>query len=164
MQGVSHDLLEDLGKVKADITIKQLLEIAPQCRSLLQANLIRKRAKLLINEISLSPDPRAPTIDVQIDGLIVSGVQIDGGSSVNLMNRDTMLSLHLTGLQETKLVLRMADQSRVKPLGILPKVKTSKLGIVYFIDFIVFQPSTNNASYPILLGRPWLYQAQAKDD
>jgi hypothetical protein len=75
-----------------------------------------------------------------------------------------MLSLHLTGLQETKLVLRMADQSRVKPLGILSKVITSIPGIVYLIDFIVLQPSTNNASYPILLGRPWLYQAQAKDD
>ena len=58
----------------------------------------------------------------------------------------------------------MADQSRVKPLEILPKIKTSISGIVYFIDFIVFQPSTNNTSYPILLGRPWLYQIQAKDN
>lgn len=99
MQGVPlYDLLEDLGKVKADIIIKQLLGIAPQCRSLLQANLIRKLIKLLVNEISLSPNPGAPTIDVQIDGLIVSGVQIDGGSSVNLLNRDTMFSLHLPGL------------------------------------------------------------------
>jgi hypothetical protein len=79
-------------------------------------------------------------------------VQIDGGSSVNLMNIDTMLSLHLPRLEETKLVLRMADQSRVKPLGIIPKVKTSISGITYFIDFIVFQPSTSNTSYPILLG------------
>ena len=90
-----------------------MLGIAPQCRSLIQFNLVQKRAKLLENEISLSLDPRAPTIDVQIDGIVVSGIQIDGGSSVNLMNRDTMLSFHLTSLQETKLVLRMADQSRV---------------------------------------------------
>ena len=87
MQGVSpYYLLEDLAKAKADITIKQLLGIAPQCQSILQANLIRKHAKLVVNEISLSPDPRVPTIDVQINGIIVNGVQIDGGSSVNLMN------------------------------------------------------------------------------
>jgi hypothetical protein len=43
-------------------------------------------------------------------------------------------------------------------------VKTSISGIVYFIDYIVFQPSTPNTSYPILLGRPWLYQAKVKDD
>jgi hypothetical protein len=42
----------------------------------------------VVNEVSLSPDPGAPTIDVQIDGIVISGVQIDGGSSVNLMNLD----------------------------------------------------------------------------
>jgi hypothetical protein len=67
----------------------------------------------VVNEVSLSPDLGAPTVDVQIDGIIISGVQIDGGSSVNLMNMDTMNSLHLSGLQQTKLMLRMADQSRV---------------------------------------------------
>ena len=36
MQRVAlYDLLKDLGKLKADITIKQLLGIAPSCRSLL---------------------------------------------------------------------------------------------------------------------------------
>ena len=160
IQGASpYDLLEDLGKVKADITIKQLLGIAPHCRFLLQTNLIRKRAKFVVNEISLSLNLGAPTIDVQIDGIIISRVQIDGGSNINLMNRDTVLSLHLIGLLKTKLVLGMGDQSRVKPLGILPKIKTSISGIVYLIEFIVIQPSTNNTSYPILLGRPWLYQA-----
>ena len=36
--------------------------------------------------------------------------------------------------------------------------------MVYLIDFSVFQPSTNNTSYPILLGHSWFYQAQAKDN
>ena len=49
-------------------------------------------------------------------------------------------------------------------MRILPKIKTSISRIVYLIDYIVFQPSTNNTSYPILLGHPWLYQAQAKND
>ena len=49
-------------------------------------------------------------------------------------------------------------------MGILPQVKTSILGIIYLIDYIVFQPSTPNTSYPILLGQPWLYQAKVKDD
>jgi hypothetical protein len=75
-----------------------------------------------------------------------------------------MLSLQLTGLHETRLVLRMADQSRLKPKGILLKVKTMISGLIYFIDFVVFQQLTPNTSYPILLGRPWLYQAKAKDD
>ena len=84
---------------------------------------------------------------------------MDGGSSVNLMNLDTMKGLQLTGLQDTKLMLRMADQSRVKPLGILFDVKTTIAGNPYWIDYIVFQPNSPHASYPILLGRPWLKES-----
>jgi len=153
MSGIEpYDLLVDLGKLKANISIQQLLGVAPQCHSLLQSSLIRKRMRLIVNEVSLSPDTGTPTIDVQIDGIIIQGVQVDGGSSVNLMNVDTILSLQLTNLQETKLILRMVDQSRVKPLGILPKVSTVISGLVYAIDFLFFQPNTPNVSYPLLLG------------
>jgi hypothetical protein len=49
-------------------------------------------------------------------------------------------------------------------MGILPQIKTCISGLVYWIDYIVYQPRTPNTSYPILLGRPWLYQAKVKDD
>ena len=52
-----------------------------------------------MNELSLSPDLGSPTVDVQIDGIIVTNIQVDGGFSVNLMNMDTMNSLHLFGLE-----------------------------------------------------------------
>ena len=132
MQGVTpYDLLEDLGKLKADITIKQLLGIAPSCRSFLQSILVLKRLRPIVNEVIISLDPSALTMDVVIDGIVSRGVQLDGGSSVNLMNLDTMNGLQLTGLQDTKLMLRMADQSRVKPLGILSDVKTTIAGNPY---------------------------------
>ena len=70
-------------------------------------------------------------MDVVIDGIALQGVQLDGGSSVNLMNLDTMTSLQLTSLQDTKLMLRMADQSRIKPMEILPSVKTTIAGNSY---------------------------------
>lgn len=144
--------------------MKQLLGVAPTCRSLLQSTLVTKRSKPAVNEVTLSPDPGTPTVDISIDGLLVSGVQLDGGSSVNLMNMETMLSLQLTGIKGTKLILRRVDQSRVKLVGILHEVKTIIAGLVYYIDFIVFQPSSPHTSYPILLGRLWLYQAKAIED
>jgi hypothetical protein len=73
--------------------------------------LLRKRIRTIVNEVSLSLDLGTPTVDVQIDGIIISGIQTNGGSSVNLMNMDTMFSLDLIGLQETKLMLQMANQS-----------------------------------------------------
>lgn len=93
-----YDLLADLGNLKADISIKQFLGVAPQCRSLLQSTLIRKISKLNVNEVAMNPNPCAPTIDILIDGIVVQGVQVDGGLSVNLMNIDTLSSLQFTRL------------------------------------------------------------------
>ena len=160
-----YDILKDLDVIQPSITMKQLLAVAPECRSALNSSLIRKRHRNKeIHEVSLNPDPGAPTIDVTIDGLMIPGVQIDGGSSVNLMNVDTMDSLDLTGLIPTTLILRMADHSRVKPLGILRAIQTVIAGIMYHIDYIIFKIQSSSLSYPILLGRPWLYQAKAKND
>ena len=103
-------------------------------------------------------------MDVVIDGIVLRGVQLDRGSNVNLMNLDTMTSLQLIGLQDTKLMLPMADQSKIKPMGILPSVKTTIAGNSYWIDYIIFQPNSPHASYPILFGRPWLKEAKAKQD
>ena len=51
----------------------------------------------------------------------------------------------------TPIILRMADQSRVKPLGMLAQVLTSIGGIDYKIDYIVFKVTEHISTYPILL-------------
>jgi hypothetical protein len=58
----------------------------------------------------------------------------------------------------------MADQSRVKPLGMLSQVITTIGGIDSKINYIVFKLTDSISSYPILLGRPWLYLAKARND
>jgi hypothetical protein len=139
------------------------LAIVPKCRSELSSSLVRKRAKTVdVNDISL--DPGAPIVDVIIDGSLINGVQVDSGSSVNLMNVDTMEELGLTSMTTTPIILRMADQSRVKPLGMLSQLLTIIGGIDYKIDYVVFKVLEPISTYPILLGRPWLYLARAKDD
>jgi hypothetical protein len=52
----------------------------------------------------------------------------------------------------------------VKPLGILKQVPTLVGGIEYKIDYIIFKITESISSYPILLGKPWLFLAKAKDD
>lgn len=58
-------------------------------------------------------------IDVMIDGVLIPGVQVDGGSSENLMTEDTMEMLGVIWRLPTSLTLRMADHGRVKPWGLL---------------------------------------------
>ena len=139
--------------------------MSPKCRTTLTSSLIHYRQQNKeIHEVSLNPDPGSPTIDVSIDGVLIFGVQVDGGSSVNLMIVDTMEKLGLTSLLPTELLLRMANHSKVLPMGILINVDTNIGGITYKIDYVVFQLKSSTISYPILLGHPWLFDAKACND
>jgi hypothetical protein len=158
-----YDVLANSDHIQPTISMRQLLAISPKCRSELSYSLIRKRSnKINVHDISI--DPGAPTADVMIDSSLIQGVQIDGGSSINLMNQETMDEIGLTNMISTLIILRMADQSKVKPLGILKQVPTLVGGIEYKVDYIIFKITESISSYPILLGRPWLYLAMAKDD
>jgi hypothetical protein len=148
-----YDVLANLDHIQPTISMRQLLAISPKCCSELSYSLIRKRSKE-INVHDISIDPGAPTVDVMIDGSLIQGVQIDGGSSVNLMNQETMDEIGLTNMISTPIILRMADQSKVKPLGILKQVPTLVGGIEYKIDYIIFKITESISSYPILLDRP----------
>ena len=166
-----YDLLSNMDKIQLQISLRQLLAVAPTCRSALSSSLIRKRPKTIdvVNEINnfeeivdvndISIDLGAPTVEVFIDGSLIEGVQIDSESSVNLMNADTMEEIGLKTMSTTPIILRMADQSRVKPLGILKQVLTTIGGLDFQIDYIVFKVTESISSYPILLGRPWLFNA-----
>jgi hypothetical protein len=158
-----YDILTNMDNIQPQISLRQLLAITPRCRSELSSSLVRKKVKTVdVNDISL--DPWAPIVDVIIDGSLIHGVQADSGSSINLMNVDTMEELDLTSMTTTPIILRMADQNRVKPLGMLSQLLTTIGGIDYKIDYVVFKVSESISTYPIFLGRPWLYLAKAKDD
>ena len=135
-----YDILRDLDAIQPTITMKQLLAVSPECRTTLTSFLVRRRQRNKeIHEVSLNPDSGAPTIDVSIDGVLITGVQVDGGSIINLMTADTMEKLGLSDLLPTDLLLRMADHSKVLPVGVLVNVDTNIAGIVYKIDYVVFQ-------------------------
>ena len=160
-----YDILRDLDAIQPTITMKQLLAVSPECRTTLTASLVRRRQRNKeIHDVSLNPDPGAPTIDVSIDGVLITGVQVDGGCSVNLMTADTMEKLGLSNLLPIDLLLRMADHSKVLLVGVLVNVDTNIVGIVYKIDYVVFQLKSLTLSYPILLGRPWLFDPKARND
>jgi hypothetical protein len=84
-----YDILSNLDQIQPQISLRQLLALAPKCRSELSSSLVRKRPKLVdVHDISINPG--APIVDVLIDGSLIEGVQIDSGSSVNLMSVETM--------------------------------------------------------------------------
>ena len=77
------------------------------------------------------------------------------------MNQEIMDEIGLTNMISTPIILRITDQSKVKPLGILKEAPTLVGGIEYKIDYIIFKITGSISSYPILLGKPWLYLVKA---
>ena len=135
-----YDILSNLDQIQPQISLRKLLALAPKCWSELRVSLVRKRPKL-VDVYDILIDPGAPTMDVLIDGSLIEGVQIDSGSSVNPMSVETMEEIGLKNMTTTPIILRMADQSRVKPLGILNQVPTTIGGIEYKVNYVIFKVS-----------------------
>nr|GEZ42936.1 reverse transcriptase domain-containing protein [Tanacetum cinerariifolium] len=87
----------------------------------------------------------------------------DLGASINLMSLSIWKKLRLPTLNDTKMVLELADRTISKPTGVAENVFV-KVGKFYFpADFIVFD-FVADPRVPLILGRPFLSTAHALID
>ncbi|KAH7292004.1 hypothetical protein KP509_29G046700 [Ceratopteris richardii] len=84
--------------------------------NLMKASISENFTKVSTNSLT---DFKSPCLSVTIYGITINGVIIDGGSGINLMPDFTLKSLGLQLSGEAKFTITLADQSRVKPLGIV---------------------------------------------
>ena len=75
-----------------------------------------------------------------------------------------MEEIGLKKMTTTPIILRMANQSRVKSLGIVRKVPTLIGGIFFKIRHVIFKFFESLSSYSIMICRPWLWKSKAIDD
>nr|GEZ27123.1 reverse transcriptase domain-containing protein [Tanacetum cinerariifolium] len=84
----------------------------------------------------------------------------DLGASINLMPLSIWKKLRLPTLNDTKMVLELADQTILKPTGVAENVFV-KVGNFYFpTDFVVLD-FIADPRVPLILGRPFLSTAHA---
>ncbi|GJU83892.1 reverse transcriptase domain-containing protein [Tanacetum coccineum] len=87
----------------------------------------------------------------------------DLGASINLMPLSIWKKLGLPGLNDTKMVLELADRTISKPTGVAENVFV-KVGKFYFpADFMVLD-LVADPRIPLILGRPFLRTAHALID
>nr|GFA64878.1 reverse transcriptase domain-containing protein [Tanacetum cinerariifolium] len=87
----------------------------------------------------------------------------DLGASINLMPLSIWKKLRLPTLNDTKMVLELADQTISKPTGVAENVFV-KVGKFYFLaDFVVLD-YVADPRVPLTLGRPFLSTAHALID
>nr|GEY81963.1 reverse transcriptase domain-containing protein [Tanacetum cinerariifolium] len=89
--------------------------------------------------------------------------KLDLGASINLMSLSIWKKLKLPTLNDTKMVLELADRIILKPTGVAENVFV-KVGKFYFpADFVVLD-FTADPRVPLILGRPFLSTAHALID
>ena len=161
-----YDIVQDIKDQY--ITIGQLMHDNANYQKLIREAWTKKRKrrfKLPFVAVNFSQveDHGAPELTVEIDGCSVPKVPIDGRSGINLMLEDTTFDLGYTSFEVTNQVLRMADQSRVVPVGRLSQVPTLIGEVTYLLNYIIIRVSVGRP-FLMLLGRPWLYSAEVVVD
>ena len=163
-----YDIIQDIKDQQANVTIGQLLHDNTNYQKLIREEWTKRRKKrhklpsVAVN-FSEAEDYGAPELVVEVEGCIIPKVPVDGGFGVNLMLEDTAFDLGYTSFEETDLVLRMADQSRVVPAGRFSQVPTRIGEVTYLQNFVIIRVNSGRP-FSMLLGRPWLYSAKVVVD
>ncbi|GJX89841.1 reverse transcriptase domain-containing protein [Tanacetum coccineum] len=87
----------------------------------------------------------------------------DLGASINLMPLSIWKKIGLPGLNDTKMVLELADRTISKPTGVAENVFV-KVGKFYFLANFVVLDFIADPRVPLILGRPFLRTAHALID
>nr|GFA35060.1 reverse transcriptase domain-containing protein [Tanacetum cinerariifolium] len=108
-------------------------------------------------------DPGRFLIPCDFTGLDNCLALVDLGASINLMPLSIWKKLRLPTLNDTKMVLELADRTISKPTGVAENVFV-KVGKFYFLADFVILDFVADHRVPLILGRPFLSIAHALID
>nr|GFB68184.1 reverse transcriptase domain-containing protein [Tanacetum cinerariifolium] len=129
-------------------------------KTLLNENCSAIVLKKLLDKLG---DPGRFLIPYDFTGLDNCLSLADLGASINLMPLSIWKKLRLPTLNDTKMVLELADRTISKPTGVAENVFV-KVGKFYFlVDFVILYFVTD-PRVPLILGRPFLSTAHALID
>ena len=98
-----------------------------------------------------------PVVNVRLNGTLVYEAFLDGGSGVNVLSTSLCAELGISNFESTPFFVKMADQHRVQPLGLVKGLDLDIVGIRYKIAAVMLKMEDISGAYPLLLGRPWLH-------
>ncbi|GJR62076.1 hypothetical protein Tco_1504238 [Tanacetum coccineum] len=108
-------------------------------------------------------DPGSFTLPCFINDVCFDNAFVDLGASVSVMPLSTYLNLGLGELAHTRLTMELADRTVKYPKGIAEKVLVGIGKFTFPVDFIIID-MPEDIKVPLILGRPFLSTAQAKND
>ncbi|MCO5567617.1 hypothetical protein L7F22_021311 [Adiantum nelumboides] len=159
-----YDMVEDLKLQRPNITWPQLMHLSSSIRrqwpKLASTRIPKKRKEKVVNSInSNTPKDIEPIVDAYIKGKRVSNVYVDGGAQMCVITERTMHRLGLSITEPSDCHAKLANNSKVKCLGIIKDVHITVLDVSAKVDFYVM--TSKGEGYPLILGRPWLMEVNA---
>ncbi|GJR66973.1 reverse transcriptase domain-containing protein [Tanacetum coccineum] len=146
---VLKDLLSNKAKLENAASSVTLSE---ECSAAIQKNLPQKKG-----------DPGSFTSPCLIGTMPVKNALADLGASINLMPHSLFLKLGISELKPTKMSIQLADRSIKYPIGICENLLVELDKFIFPVDFVILEMD-EDASVPIILGRPFLATARAVID
>ncbi|XP_052624971.1 uncharacterized protein LOC111889533 [Lactuca sativa] len=175
-QEEEKEFLETFRKVQLNISLLDAIKQIPRYTKFLKDLCTNKRKfktneKIQVNanvsaviQKKLTPkckDPGMFAIHCTIGDLHVKSAMLDLGASINVMPYSVFQSLNVGPLEETGVIIQLADKSSVFPRGVLEDVLVQVNQLVFPADFYVIdlEEKTPSKSSMILLGRPFMHTA-----
>lgn len=172
-QTEQDDMLDDLMKAKLSLTLEQVLSWVPAFRHKLLQKWESGEVLTVQEEKQNSCSPKSavedvdygvPVLEVKYAGMQIHGALLDGGSGVNILPESVCRKLGITDFENAPFQVRMADQRRIQPLGIIRGKILEVSGLKFDVNFVVLRLEESEKHYPMILGRPWLRAAKVKQD
>jgi hypothetical protein len=170
-----YDLWNDLAQAKANISFRQLIQLAPSLRKQMHEGATVRRGVGTIHQVLEEEDKtgnnvayyNAIEIIVEIVDKIISHTMVDDGSNTNIMPESTMKKLGLAITEPSFSTIKIVDQGICKPIGRIKDLKVSTGGEDYHLTFEVLPMrggNVENGSYPLLLGCGFLRASKGVAD
>ncbi|GKB84511.1 zinc knuckle CX2CX4HX4C containing protein [Tanacetum coccineum] len=142
------DLVENKPRTEEDEEIR----MNPRCSALLQNHLPPKEQ-----------DPGSFILPCSIGKLDFNNALADLGASISVMPLSMYKRLGIGKLKPINMVIKMADNTKCTPKGIVENLLIKIDKFIFPVDFVILD-MVEDLRMPIILGRPLLATAHAKVD
>ncbi|GJY79551.1 reverse transcriptase domain-containing protein [Tanacetum coccineum] len=141
--------------------LKELISNKHKLEQILAAFLSDESSALIQTKVPPKlGDPRSFLIPCNFKKAFSCDALVDLGASINLMPHSLYAKLSLETLKPTKMSVRLADRSFQCPIGIAKNMLVEVGKFTFPIDFVILEME-EDSKVPLILGRPFLYTADA---
>ncbi|XP_022865475.1 uncharacterized protein LOC111385329 [Olea europaea var. sylvestris] len=177
----NHELYKNFHKCEVNIPLLDVIKQVPRYSMFLKelCTLKRKQKLKRCEKINVGKnisaviqrnlptkckDPGMFSVPCTIGNTRFEKAMLDSRASINIMPYSVYASLKLGPLNETGVIIQLADKSNTYPKGVVEDVLMKINDLIFLPDFYVLDMEYSHQTIPILLGRPFLRTSKAKID